>query len=386
MATVKVKLKKHRVRNDGTYPVVIYVYEVKPQYIYTGYSVKEDQFKDGQGNWIRKHPDAAIINAKIEDRRAEVVQAIVSGVGYIEGMPFGVTIRSNFCDFLRKRGEQYKKDEKFDMGFKCIRMADEMKELSGRDIYSFEITPDYILNYITFCKKQGNCHNTVMRKVKNLRGLYKQAAKRGLATLPNPFEDYEIRLDPVNKEKLTMDQVKAIEDLPLQPGTTIFHVRNAWLSSFYCQGMRFESVCLLQWSNIRDGHIHYQMNKGKRWRSIEIHSKLQRILDYYTEGTPYIFPFFKKPITGALDLRNKKGSANAIVNNFLKIIAEMAGIAIQLKFHEARHSFSYQAKKKGVPTETIKDALGHGTFQMTEVYLKSLDDDTINEAVRSVWE
>lgn len=100
MAIVKVQLKKHRRRDDGTFPVVIYVYEKKPQYIYTGFTVKEDQFKEGQSGWIRKHPDAAIWNAKIEDRRQEVSNSIVPGVGYIDGAQ-SINTNHNFCEYLR---------------------------------------------------------------------------------------------------------------------------------------------------------------------------------------------------------------------------------------------------------------------------------------------
>jgi integrase len=310
---------------------------------------------------------------------------IIPGVGYMEGIQ-NAQNSANFCDFLRKRGKQYKAAEQIDAGLKCGRMAWEINAMLGRDAYAVDINADFILQYITWCKKSGNQHNTIMRKIKNLRTIYKQAAKRGLAPLPNPFEDYKINLQPVNRNKLTGEQIKKIEELQLPAGDTICVVRDAFLISFYCQGMRFENVCLLRWQDVWDGHIHYQMNKGKRWRAIAIHPKLQRLLDRYKGNEPYILPFFKEPIKDKVMLRNKKGSANAIANNFLKIIADMAGIPLRLQFHEARHTFAWLAKTSGISTDTIKDALGQGDTRITEVYLKSLDDDVINNAVRAVYE
>jgi integrase len=384
MATIKVQLKKHYKKDDGTYPIVFYVYEVKPQYIYTGYSVKEDQFKDGQV--LRKHPDAVIINARIEDQRTEIVASIIPGVGYIKGMKPNPVYRSNFCEYLRKRANQFKQSEQIDFAYKCDNLAQEMVDIKGRDVYSGEIDMDFIRLYVASCKAIPNSHNTVMGKLKNLSTLYNQAVGEGLASLPNPFDYYERKLEPVSREKLNMSQIKSLEQLQLPIGATSWHVRNAFLLSFYCQGMRFESVCMLSWQHIRADGIYYQMNKGKKWRRLEIHQKLQGILDLYTGNQPYVLPFFKEVVQDRIHLRRMKGSASAIANEYLKIIGNMAGIPYPITFHIARHTFAYLAKTKGVSTDLIKDALGHSDMKTTEGYLKSLDDSHINEAVRSVWE
>lgn len=397
MAIVKVQLKKHRKRDDGTFPVVIYIYEKKPQYVYTGYAVKEDQFKEGQGNWIRRHPDATVWNTKIEDKRQEVSNSIVPGVGYVEG---GQTINTNhnFCEYLRYRAGLFKKAEQIDMGLKCSRYALEIKELLGRDIYSREIDLKFIRSYMAYCKAPkrdknnhilpGNSHNTIMRKVKNLRTLYGQAISEGFAIAPNPFEKIKTSLDPVNKQKLNESEITAIEALSFTPGQTIFHVRNAFLFSYYCQGMRFESVCVTKHEHIKGGVLLYQMEKGKKWRELTIHPKLRTIINWYLENHkgPYLFPFLKAEVIGKADLRNKKGAASTVVNEFLKIIGDMAGVQFPLKFHEARHTFAYQAKKKGVYAGVIQDALGHTDSKTTENYLNALDDDLINDAVRAVYE
>lgn len=382
MATVKVQLKKHRAKNDGTYPIVIYIYEVRPQYIYVGYSVKEEQFRDGQ---VRKHPDAAIINARIEDKRADIIGSIVPNVGYVPGIKQSQASRANFCDYVRKRAKQFRTAHQIDFAYKCDNMAKEMASIKGRDIYCGEIDMDFIRAYVAHCKSIPNTHNTVMGKLKNLCTLYNQAVAEGFASMPNPFDFYERKLDPVAREKLTMEQMNNIENLQLPEQSTVWHVRNSFLLSYYCQGMRFESACMLKWEHIRPDGIYYQMNKGKKWRRLEIHPKLQGILDLYTGSRPYVLPFFKEEVKNPVHLRKMKGSASAIANEYLKIIGNMAEVPYPITFHMARHTFAHLAKTKGVSTDVIKDALGHSDMKTTEGYLKSLDDSRINEAVRGVW-
>jgi len=396
MAIVKVKLMEQYQRKDGTHAVVIYVYEIKPQYVGTGYHVRPEQFKDEQDKWIRKHPDAVIINARIEDKRREVLEAIVPGVGYVHGYKSGHN-NGNFCDYIRHRGDQYGKALQEDMRLKCYRLAFELAQVKGRDIYAHEIDADFIREFRIWCQterveangkvKEANKNNTVMRKIKNLRYLYNQAIKDKKASAPNPFNDVKLKFDKVPPKKLTREQVQAIEVLPLTSGTTIDHARNAFLISFYCQGMRFEKVCLLKWEDVKGEYIEYENNKGSKPRSLKITPQLRMLLDKYKgAGTPYILPFLKKEVRDKVHLRNMKGSANAIVNEFLKIIGDMAGIPDPLHFHRARHAFAYIAKKRGVLVSVISDSLGHSDAKITEDYLDRLDDDFINDAVSVVWE
>jgi integrase len=60
-------------------------------------------------------------------------------------------------------------------------------------------------------------------------------------------------------------------------------------------------------------------------------------------------------------------------------------LAIELKiskpvlFYGARHNFSTQLMKSGVPIEYISTALGHSSIQITSRYLGSFEDDKKKE-------
>lgn len=385
MAVVKVKLKTEYQRKDGTYQVVIYAYDVKPQYIDTGVAVTQDQFQDKQDSWIRKHPDAVLLNQRIEETRIRVRDGMIPGVGYVEGMQNHGT-KVAFSDYIRRRAKEFKAEERIDMELKCNRMADEMEELAGRKVYFHEINIRWIRAYYAACLQIPNVNNTIQRKIKNLRTLFGQAAGEGIYRGVNPFDQWVVKLDEVKKDKLTPEEIARIEALDLSPGRTIFHVRNAFLISYFCQGMRFENVCLLRWEDVQDGQVIFRANKGKKWRQVALHSRLQAVLNHYIGAKPYILPFFKREVKGKADLRNMKGAANAIVNELLKAIGEMADISTPLTFHLARHAFAYGAKKKKIPVSLIQDALTHSDSSTTEAYLDSFDDDEINDAMSVMWE
>ena len=84
MASLKILLKEAQPKKDGTYPILIRItIDRKSRYISTGYAVKKSQFKEGLENWIVKHPDAYLINAGLEKKRAalmaKVYQADIDG-------------------------------------------------------------------------------------------------------------------------------------------------------------------------------------------------------------------------------------------------------------------------------------------------------------------
>ena len=73
--------------------------------------------------------------------------------------------------------------------------------------------------------------------------------------------------------------------------------------------------------------------------------------------------------------------SNQKMNSYLKEIADVCGIARNLTFHIARHTFATTATlSNGVPIESLSKMLGHRNLKTTQHYAKVLDrkisDDT----------
>lgn len=225
----------------------------------------------------------------------------------------------------------------------------------------------------------------VQRYEKNLSDLATVLNRVGFKK-ENLFSEYAstIVAKPVKREKLTAADIQALELVQLTGFADI--ARDMYLFSFYTHGMRFENVATFKRQYIRGNYIHYTMNKGEDNREIFIHPKLRAIIDKYIHAqTLYLFPVVKK-LHNEWTKKEIIGAANTLVNNFIINAAQRAGIETHVHFHQARHTFAYLSKKKMVSPNVIQDALGHSKSSTTERYLKSLDDDTINDALKSVYE
>ena len=88
-----------------------------------------------------------------------------------------------------------------------------------------------------------------------------------------------------------------------------------------------------------------------------------------------------------VDVRRAISSANVIANKNLQRIAILAGIEPKgLTTHIARHSFADFARRMGGDIHAIKQVLGHSDIAVTQVYLKSLDEDAVDQLVEKMWE
>ena len=66
--------------------------------------------------------------------------------------------------------------------------------------------------------------------------------------------------------------------------------------------------------------------------------------------------------------------SNQKMNAYLKEIADTCGIAKNLTFHIARHTFATTVTlSNGVPIETVSKMLGHRNLKTTQHYAKILD-------------
>lgn len=397
MATLNIKLKTHRQKNDGTYPIAFQlVIDRKPNYEHSGRSVKESQFKEGTSDWVRRHPDSVLINRNLEIRRSEIMKNLLDA----EAGKFPLLAKAIFSGnpstgmtlgrLLDERANYFSENES-SWYYRLRSIKKELLECWGKDMELNEITLKEVEQYQFFLNKRGNSNNTIAKKMKTVRTLIKKKMELGEYVGKNSFAALKMNLTPVRKEKLTWEELRALEEVKLVG--KIDDVRKLFLFSFHAQGMRFENCILLMREDIKEDKITYRMNKGKKIREILIHPKLKAIIDYYLErsqGSPYLFPFVEKAPKNANSWRHKKDELNALVNKYLKRIAILAGIEKNLTMHIARHTFAYLLKKYQADRGesniyVIQEALGHSDIKTTQMYLESLDDDRINKAIVGMY-
>ena len=68
-----------------------------------------------------------------------------------------------------------------------------------------------------------------------------------------------------------------------------------------------------------------------------------------------------------------------LFNGYMNKLAQQCGIEERITSYEARHSWASAARKMGVSTDKIGDALGHESYDTTEVYLQDFDSQVLDD-------
>lgn len=405
MATVKPLLYTKYQSKDKTYPVIVRVREGKQtRDIPTGWKITEKYWKGTQVG--SGHPDAIYINSKIAEIESQAKAYIADCK--LKNRPIKLDLIGqqrasySFNAFLLHRAKQYAAAEMYVMEAKVRRFDREFRvcftpgltfddldedtrlkrPLRGNETYFDDINQDLLRVYETFLINQGNVNNTRHKKFEFLGKFYTEAVNDGKAQEPNPFKLYKIQSKPVRKEKLTEEELKAIEALQLKPGP-VNDARNLFLFSYYCKGARFENCITAKRLDVVNDRVMFRTNKGNKYISVKIHTRLQAIIDTYIGD--FLFPFIKAMPAGKKEYKKKIDSLNVIVNRNLKIVADLAGITKALTFHIARHTFAFHLKKKTDSIHVISDSLGHSRSQTTEIYLQSLDDEYLDKELDKLY-
>lgn len=371
---------------DGRQQIVIRVeHNARHRLIPVGHKVAA---KVWTGDKVGKHSDAAIINSAIAHKVAEIRRYFAECE--LRGLPVRLDligsgkISYSFTEYLDHRALQYKEKKNIVMRQKVERFAKELRLCFARQEVLFEeMTPDSLRDLENWLIDQGNVNNTRHKKFKFLGEFYTHAMNEDKAQKPNPFKGHYIATKPVKKEKLTTAEIKTIEDLQLQEGA-VNDARNLFLFSYYVKGSRFENCIQLRRRDIRDGRVHVQMNKGGKYISVRLHSRLQKILDQYS-GADFVFPYVTEEIADPGQYKKIIGSRNTVVNRNLKVVATLADITKPLTFHISRHSFADQLGKVTKTITVIKEALGHSEERTTRLYMNALGDERLDEDMEKLY-
>jgi len=205
-----------------------------------------------------------------------------------------------------------------------------------------------------------NNMNTIGSAMKRLKTLIIIAIRKDKMR-KNPFDDYKIKSEPVNRNFLTIDELNILNKLYDQEVLPPYlqKVLRYFLFSCYC-GLRYTDVFNLTFEDI-------QLNQGHYFIGIEQHKTKDRV---------YI-PMKKRAMQLIGDMSAKSGkifkvNTNQVTNRFLKEIIDIAVINKEISFHCARHTFATVALSIGIDIKTISSLLGHTDLKTTQIYAKVL--------------
>ena len=378
-------------------------------------------------NWVRGGVrDAKVLNSQLADILAKAKETYkeldkegeVTTVALAKEMNTE-TVSPSFMEFARVRAQMiydnggWRNWRKYCGLINKLDVFRKKRRMAG--ITVADMTVELLTRFDNFLHKWENerepgklLHpNTIEVQFNILRTLIHRAIEVGIMEASkDPFLVFKYKGVKTIKEKLDDSEMERIINLELEEGSLIWHCQNYFLFSYYCAGIRAADLIQLRWGNVTgSGRLHYQMGKNHKERDLLLVDQAVEILRHYhredAKATDYIFPLLSNDaeyvgyVTQAdkdrmrPELRHKMyqdiSSKNALINKYLKKIAEKAEIEKPLSMHISRHSFAHIAQEAGAESSAIKNILGHSNLATTERYMGSFDTSKTDETLRNVF-
>lgn len=231
------------------------------------------------------------------------------------------------------------------------------------DIPINEVTPVFLDSFYIYIRNHyKSAHNNAMKAMQRLRKIFYFAKNTGL-TIPDPFWDFNIGFETVERGFLSQKEIDTIRNKQFVT-KRVEQVRDLFIFSCYT-GLSYVDICNLKESNIHTAFDNSLWIMTKRQKT-NVHFNVRllntpiQILDKYkgSQKDDKILPVI----------------SNQKLNEYLKEIADICSITQNLTFHMARHTFATTiALSNGVPIETVSKMLGHKSIKTTQIYAKITD-------------
>lgn len=340
-----------------------------------------------------------IISREIRKVRELIIEKKLQGEDYSpatlidrESQPNvkNVTVDSFYHEIiedLRRRGKIGNSNAYLN-SYECLVKFNKGKMLK----YNFSsVTIKFCNNFEDWMRGLGFKDTTMYFQMKTLRAAYNKAVKRKLIKGDkSPFTEYSLsRFDRTTRKRaIPKEDIKKLMEYSNKDNFFKQLARDIFLFSYLCGGMSYTDIVHLKEENIENGVINYTRQKTHRQIHIVLLSEAIAILDYYRKlplQTGYIFPIMniRKHKTPMMQYNRVRKSC-ALVNKYLKIVAQEAGITANLTTYVARHSFATVLKRSGVDRAIISEALGHADLNTTNIYLDSFEDDQLKTAMTNL--
>ena len=404
MATIQLVLREDITRADGTAPVYLRItQDRRSRYLKSEVAVEPKYWIKDKGRVRRSHPEHHVYNDALERLYTDAKRVSLDLKGARTGRPSALAVKrelkgegsSAFFPFAetyaagQERRGKYWEWKKVNVLLSKLRAFHKNQDLSFADIDRTFL--ERFDQYMREEKKNGQ--NTRAKNLQVLHRIVKAAVREGIVRPgDDPFYHFTVKTAPTTKEKLTIDEMEALERLDLDAGSPLAVTRDAFLFSFYCAGVRFGDLCRLRWANVDGGRLTYQMAKTGAPKDIEMPDEAEAILGRYRGGgasrDAFVFPLLDPALdySDPLFVRKEIASKNTMVNKNLKELAERIGTKKNVSFHVARHSFADYFRGAGVDLYTISKSLGHSSLKITETYLNSFDTHAVDKAAKMGWD
>ena len=285
------------------------------------------------------------------------------------------------------------------------RFAVFLSSVGKNDVTFKQLTPQLLSDFEGWLKSQNVCRNSSSCYLRSLCTVWHKAARDGLTTertaggqsytYENPFSGTYRGRCTTRKRAVSADGISRVYNLDIEAALTVgltkpagkklrsrinrlLLARDLFIFSFCARGMTFVDMVHLRKSALRDGIITYSRRKTGQRIEVRVEPIMQTVLSRHPSSSSYLFPILSDG-DNAQTAYTKYRNALHLYNKSLRELGELTGLS-RLTSYVARHSWATTARENHLPVPIISQALGHNSLTTTEIYLKSLEGNTIDNA------
>lgn len=255
------------------------------------------------------------------------------------------------------------------------------------------ITPELMSDYEAWLQNRGLCRNTTSFYIRALQSVYNKAVRQGLTQDQQPFCTTYRGVARTHKRAIDTADVCQLSRLDIRHALLsggyghgrrldnmqhqLEFARDIFIFCFCARGLTFVDLAHMRKSDITGSQLIYVRRKTRQRIEVQVEPMMQAIIDRWPSKTDYLLPILTKtgnPHTVYQQYRYALGRYNASLDT----LGSMLG-GLKLTSYVSRHSWASAARQHHVPLSVISQSMGHDSEKTTEIYLKSLECNVINQ-------
>lgn len=390
MASIKLRMNKSRMHNDGTYALVFQIiHERRKRIICADVDLKEEEFdmkkervRYIEGGTCSRH-QVGKLNKELQMKKG-ILKKIEEELSYtrleysvddIAQIYLNKDITQSLYFYIDRLIKSKQGQGKHANAYKST-LASLRRFGGSTEIFLSDFSPLFLTRYSDYLTGCGMSDNTVAYYMRNLKTIYNRAVKERLIPVDyRPFSGFSI--SPRKTVKRAVDRktlkILAAIDLSRRPHREI--ARDLFLFSFYLRGISLVDIVYMKHEDIQAGVIGYHRRKTGQYIRVSVNPRIEELIEKYRTDSPYIFPFLTTDDRAHTDYRNALNR----INRNLKLLSKELELPMVLTTYVARHTWATQAKERGASVAVISEALGHTSEKTTRIYLKEFDSSIIDQ-------